>query len=237
MKKICLLLTIAILALSFTSCNIFHKHEWQKYLVKSPTCTENGILKELCIECGDIELSEINPLQHNYVNGVCTECNATPTDQTQLTFMPVPAGSDNFGRWTLNEIYNIVYSLGYKVSYEIFISSIEDISFKKASISSSDTFKMTSEFDHDGLIIETPISYNIKRVSPKNPNTSVGTLLRADVVNGSLKLTYTSGIELNAGKFRNPYGASITSFGINNENELVIYYSDNTLVFAGTLAS
>lgn len=237
MRKISLLLIIVIIALSTTSCDMFHKHKWESYLVKFPTCTENGILKNLCIECGDIELSEINPLQHNYVNGVCTECNATPTHQTQLTFIPVPEWSDNYGRWSLNEIYTVVYNLGYKVTYNEFISSIDDISFKKASITDSDVFKMTAICESEGIVLETPLIYSVQRVSPKNPNASVGTLLRADVVDGSLKLTYTSGIELDAGKFKNSYGPSITAIGINHENELVIYYSDNTLVFAGTLAS
>lgn len=234
MKKVILFLLIVALVFSFASCNVFHNHEWQNYLIIIPTCTTQGVLRQLCIDCGEVELIEISPLQHNFVDGVCSECNTTATAPTKLARVPVPSGSDNAGQWTLYEIYTIACGLKYSGTYSDFTSSVSGIAFKKASVSNSNTLKMTAICQAGNTVLETPLVYTVKRVTPVYPHTSIGVLLRADIVNSELFLTYTNGLEISAGKFNNKNDASITGFGINKDNELVIYYSDNTLAFAGT---
>ena len=52
-----------------------------------------------------------------------------------------------------------------------------------------------------------------------------------------LYVTYSTGEELFASTFYDNNEIGIIGFGVNIENELVIYYSDNTIAFAGTISS
>jgi hypothetical protein len=48
-----------------------------------------GIIKSLCIECGDTKYSEIQTLPHKYFEGICTECGASESAKKALTpYMP-----------------------------------------------------------------------------------------------------------------------------------------------------
>lgn len=79
MKRIILLLLVLILAL--TSCknnedetNIEHNHSYKEEVVKNPSCKEEGILKYTCLICQDTYEEPLATLNHEYVNGICTEC-------------------------------------------------------------------------------------------------------------------------------------------------------------------
>ena len=88
----------------------------------------------------------------------------------------------------------------------------------------------------DGEEFDTPLIYSITRVSPENKNKSIGTIIRADVVDGELYLTYNNGNEVFAGCLSGKNIVTIVGFGINYENELIIYYSNDTLAFGGKLS-
>lgn len=51
-----------------------HKHDYSymENITKQPTCTEEGT-KQCTCRCGD-SIEEVMATQHNYVNGVCSEC-------------------------------------------------------------------------------------------------------------------------------------------------------------------
>ena len=63
-KLVSLLLLVSLVLLSMTSCdfvsNLFHKHSWEIFLAKEPTCTEIGLLRNVCLGCGAVEYVEIN---------------------------------------------------------------------------------------------------------------------------------------------------------------------------------
>ena len=238
MKKcLALLVLIFTLALSLVSCDLFHKHTWQSYLVSSPSCTQKGILKELCTECGEMVLSEINTLDHNYVNGVCTECGQYKDESTELYPVAIPIGSNNDGLWSLEKIYELLRYAGQfqYSSYYDFTSSLPDTYFTRMSISSN-ALHITMTCSDDGEEFDTPLIYSITRVSPENKNKSIGTIIRADVVDGELYLTYNNGNEVFAGCLSGKNIVTIVGFGINYENELIIYYSNDTLAFGGKLS-
>lgn len=53
-----------------------HVHSWSEWTVSAePTCTENGSRTRSCA-CGMAENEAIDPIDHNYVDGVCTMCKA-----------------------------------------------------------------------------------------------------------------------------------------------------------------
>ena len=56
-------------------------HTWKAGAqIQAPTCTEAGLMCHTCIACGHEETAPVDPLGHNYVNGVCTRCGASFID-------------------------------------------------------------------------------------------------------------------------------------------------------------
>ena len=54
-------------------------HSWgEDYVSKEATCTNYGVMSSCCSNCGEVDNSgAIEPLGHNYVNGVCSRCGAS----------------------------------------------------------------------------------------------------------------------------------------------------------------
>ena len=56
-------------------------HTWNAGAqIQAPTCTEAGLMRHTCVACGHEETAPVDPLGHNYVNGVCTRCGASFID-------------------------------------------------------------------------------------------------------------------------------------------------------------
>lgn len=54
------------------------EHEWDAgKVVAEATCTHVGKIEYECEECGKTKTEEVPALEHNYVDGVCTECGGT----------------------------------------------------------------------------------------------------------------------------------------------------------------
>ena len=233
------LMLIILTIFSLTSCKLLHKHTWKDYLVKAPTCTEIGILKSLCIECGKAEYSEISKAEHNYVNGVCTVCNGLNNSKNGLTAVPMPTNANNQGKWSFPKIHEKVCStMNTNVSYSAFMNSLSGASLKNASINLFGSLSLTVTYPlKNGGIFEMPVVLSIDNVSPTNPSESIGYLLRADIKNSELYMTYTTGLEMYAGKISGNGENAISGFGVNSQKELVIYYSNNTIAYGGKFAS
>lgn len=54
----------------------YHEHTEIMTVVREATCTETGLAKYICKDCGNERLAEIPALGHHYVDGVCTRCGA-----------------------------------------------------------------------------------------------------------------------------------------------------------------
>lgn len=237
LKKILAVLLLISTALAITSCDAFHKHSWEKYLTKVPTCTEKGILKELCTDCGEVLLSEINTMEHSYINGLCVICGNVQSSKRELSPVAIPYGSDNSGMWSLEKVYDLARTFVKFNSYEQFIGSLTGASIKNARLGMFNSFNATAVVTlFDNSIGEFPVLLTYNTVSPKSSGASLGVLLRADIENGELLLTYTTGQQLSAGYMNSSYGVKIVGFGINADNEFIIYYSNETIAFAGKIA-
>ena len=239
-RTIISLFLILLTTFSFASCNILHKHVWQDHLVKSPSCTEVGILKSLCIECGKSEYSEISMTEHNYANGICTACGVSADSAKKaLTAVQMPTNADNQGMWSFSKIHEKTCStLNADVSYSSFMYSLSGASLKNASFNVIGMLRLTVTYPlNNGSVFETPVILTVDKVSPINSDSPIGVLLRADIENNELFLTYTTGNKVSAGKIIGNNETTISGFGINSKNELIIYYSNNTIAFGGLFAS
>lgn len=238
-KNFVSLLLILMTMLSLTACTIFHKHVWQDHLVKAPNCTEVGILKTLCIECGKTKYSEISMSEHNYINGICTNCGSIGSPKKQLTATAMPENADNQGMWSFYNVHNKACStMNSTMSYSAFMASLSGTSLKNATVDAFGLLHITVTYPlTNGNLFELPVVLNIDKVSPANPTSPIGVLMRADIENNELFLTYTTGTQVSAGKILASIGTTISGFGINAKKELIIYYSNNTIAYAGIFAS
>ena len=241
-KIISVVLIVVSVLLTATSCqlisNIFHKHTWQDFLAKEPTCTEVGLLKKVCLECGETEYSEINMSNHVFRDDVCIYCGGTKDALVRITKVVLPSGLNNDGMWSMDKVYQTACDVSFGGSYESFVNSLSKGSLKNASIDSVGMLHITALFYlRSGKISEAPLMLAYEAVSPLNPTSSVGTIWSAYVKGGNLILTYANGKEIQAGSFDSSENSYIIGFGINTAKELVVYYSDNTIGFGGKIAN
>lgn len=242
MKKIILSILCIATMFSATSClNKLkkHSHEWTTYLIKTPTCTQKGLLEKLCEECGEKVYEDIESVAHTFQNGVCTVCGTSASSNTTLTHIPLSLNENNEASLSLPQIYNVACSLNlYKGdSYTDFLYELSNGLLDQIYIDNLGLLHFTvSAKDLNENYLELPISYIIGKVSPKNPETSkFGHLHSLSMENNELVLTYNDGLRVVAGFLDHPTKLHITAFGMNENNEFVIYYSDNTIAFAGTI--
>ena len=241
-KIIGLLLVISLTLVSMTSCdfmsNLFHKHSWEIFLAKEPTCTEIGLLRNVCLKCGAVEYVEINMSNHEFENDVCVYCGGHKDELSQIQKVPLLYGSSTDGMWSMNKIYEVACDVALKGSYDYFINSLSKGSLKNARIDTDGILSLTAMYlSSSGSIKEVPLAVPYKAVSSINSGASQGTLWSIYVQNKTLILTYVNGKELVAGTFDSSNSAYIIGFGINSVKELVIYYSDNTIGFGGKISS
>ncbi|MBR7117678.1 MAG: hypothetical protein IKC87_08230 [Clostridia bacterium] len=223
--------------LSLSSCNIFHDHVWINYLEKTPTCSSIGVIKRICYECGEVEYDQIATLFHNYdVIGKCTECGAYASEK-ELKPIKYPIDLDYSGIKSLSDIHEFACTLGSQLSYSEFIKAISYDNFALYDIHISSVNRLTSTVKLKGLentTIEIPISVMIDEIKIVNPYNSIGDVLRFDIISGELLITYKTGEQISAG-FINQTARSVTGFGISVQNEILIFYSDDTVAFAGKI--
>lgn len=222
----------------FSSCNLFHQHSWENYLAKSPTCTDTGILKKLCLECGSAEFVEINPIEHEYINGVCTVCGSKGSDK-KLVNIETPFNSDNSGAWSFDKIYEFITDVGYTKSYSDYmrIMSNSTAGFDSASIDSFGNLNASFSYTFQSGNYKVPLTVKVTKVSPENPESSVGRIIRVDVIKSDIYISYSDGSQVYAGSFKQDKANRIIGFGINVENELIIYYFNNTISFCGNISN
>ena len=241
MKKIfsflfALLLTVALL----TSCDLFerHKHEFESYLVKAPTCRETGLVERLCKTCGEKEYEHLMKSGHRYSNGICTGCGLFGSPEDEITPIPMPSGANNQAAWTMSKIHENVLKFGFDVPYQDFINTLGEGTISNPYFDSLGIlhFSVHTFLDTDD-VVDVPVALVVGRVSPES-GSSLPTVRQAEISNGSLLIQYTNGVQVSVGSFQaqsaTPY---ITGFGINTQNELIAYYSNNTLAFLGTVST
>ena len=62
-----------------------HVHNFTNYVVQEPDCVNEGSMEQVCADCGEKIYSDIQPLGHKYVNGICERCG-----QSDGTAQPEP---------------------------------------------------------------------------------------------------------------------------------------------------
>lgn len=241
MKKIFSFLLATLLLISFlSSCSLFeqHTHDFESYLVKAPTCKEKGLVERLCKTCGEKEYEDLMESGHLYSNGVCTGCGLFGSPEDKIVPTPMPSGSNNQAAWTMSKIHENVLKFGFDVSYQDFINTLGEGTISAPYFDGLGILHFSVHTTlNTNEIVDVPISLVVGRVSPVSES-PLPTIRMIEVSNGNLLVQYTDGVQVSGGSFRIhqqvPY---ITGFGINTNNELIAYYSNNTLAFFGTIST
>ena len=233
-KKMLLLFVLTVmLILSLTSCDLFHDHVWQYRMVKEVTCTSKGIIELICTDCGEKDYVELEMIEHDYRDGVCFNCGAIEAPK-QIQLSPLPAEADVNGKWSMEAIYDLACTFQYNGTYTDFLYSLSGTLLKQANLDKVGMFHVTVSISMpQGGTLETPLILPIEKISVDNPYSSVGRILNANVIGDELFFTYNDGTQCSGGKFTGD--ASITGFGISESREVVIFYQNNMIGFAGTL--
>ncbi len=239
MKRIARLGMVILLCGAFLAapaCSIFnnHTHSWNNYIVKIPTCTENGLLEKLCEECGEKEYEDLMSSGHNYQNGACTICGQFGYSDNQIEPIPMPEGSNNSAAWSLEKIYQTAQTFGVADSYDVFINKLAYGTLDSVYLDNLGLLHVSANYTNtSNKEVSLPLITAIGKVSPTNAKESkFGYISKVSFYNGQLTLTYADGVQATLGKLTNDL-VTITKFGINPDNELVVYYSNNTIAFAG----
>ena len=244
------ILAIITMTLPLSSCKKpfedNHEHSWKYYIAKQPTCTQNGIMEKLCEECGEKDYEDISPSGHNFINGVCSVCGEEGIDENALVRIPLPDGSNNAAKWSPRDMYEKA-----KTITRDFDNYTDEVGFAKFLNELSNGYIQDVYFDSLQFIhfniswtnnkneaMEAPCMLTVGKVSPINATQKkFATIYRVEVQDEQLCITYSDGVQTVAGSFTAPIGNQplVTAFGINPDNELVVYYEDNTIAFAGVV--
>ena len=238
MKRLFIALLCLITLLSTVACSEKHTHTWKNYLIKTPTCTQQGLLERLCENCGEKAYESIETSAHDYQDGACSVCGIIGSSNTSLTHFPLPNDSNNEARWSMYKIYETATSTKiFKGTYDEFLIEFSSGKMEEIYINNLGLIHfIASGIDNNNKRVEAPLSFVIGKVSPKNPEEiKYGTIQSAEFNNNELFLIYNDGVRISTGTFNPTSKIYITGFGINENYEFVVYYSDNTIAFAGTI--
>ncbi len=249
-RKLATLLAFVSTILPLSSCDKLsgkeHKHVWSNYIAKQPTCTQNGIMEKLC-ECGEKVYEDIISAGHNFINGVCSVCGQEGETEDPLKPVPLPTDSDNSAKWSMQDVFDIACQLGvyeYQEDYPLFLDQLSFGNMESFYIDALSLLHLEVSWERKQTLgggnFEVPLALAIKRVSPSNPKEStLSNIYRLQVLNSELILTYSDGVQLNAGKFLsdNPEDVLIDGFGLNKNDEFIVYYTNDTISFAGKITT
>ncbi|MBQ6020818.1 MAG: VWA domain-containing protein, partial [Clostridia bacterium] len=164
--------------LIFTLTAAEHEHSYDRYIVKSPTCTENGSAEYICTVCGDSYAEQLDALggEHHWIAIV----GATDAKFT---------GYEDFRCDTCGEY------MGTRLQYKTesgFVNSYSGVATVKYEMSTTDinsgkTAQPTAPVE---IVITPPTSIlSARRINVYRKDDSGNTLLTSDCQNGILKFT------------------------------------------------
>ena len=217
-----------------------HKHKWQYYLEESPTCAKVGSLMMICLKCGEMAHQEISKEPHRFYRYICMDCGASAHSEVSLNYIELPLGMSHDNAWTTSEIYQTACTLGCELEYDQFLKNLSrsDIAIRQPSFNIFGNFTVTTSIvNKNETVIDVPISLPLDKINLTNTEDSIGTILRVDITDGNIVATYSDGMRLNIGTFNASHYTNVEGFGINEENELIIYYANDTIAFVGSLAN
>lgn len=243
LKKTTLIAFILLSIFSLSSCEkvkgIFNKHEhvWENYIVKAPSCTQRGLLEKICVDCGQKEYEDIAISGHNYSDGKCTVCGIYgANDYENLIKITLPDTSNNNAAWDMSKIYETAKNFYKELTHDEFYEYFSLGYLTEAYVDSLGMFHITASNNE----VELPLSFLVGKVSPINTTgINHGTIHRFETDGSNAVITYTNGLKISAGRIipsQSKAETVITAFGLNVDNELVLYYSDSTIAFAGKIS-
>ncbi len=99
---ISIVLALSLGLFAFSACDKSgHVHELKNFIVKNPTCMEEGQLEKLC-ECGYKEYEKIEASGHRFNGGICTVCGESQKKTELSSFTTFEDMYQKVESWMVN---------------------------------------------------------------------------------------------------------------------------------------
>lgn len=248
MKKIFAVLASGLLGVSmlFSGCYTQeeeHVHKFLNYIAKEPTCTEAGILEQVCEECGEKAYSDLEAMGHRWVDGVCSRCGKTengaseggeeetpPDDSPEDPPVVSPEPRFTF----IQDIYEQACSMGYFLSKEEFLLNVNNTVFTQVYINGKGRLKLSADGGISADVGEVRVDI------PMDVEAELGIVLQIEISDGCLTVSDTMGKAMEFGVIdglaETDSSDCVAGFAINLQNELLILYQSEKIKKVGTLA-
>ncbi len=96
MKRIVAIMLLTVIIVSMLSSCQKHKHQFGEWkTTKETSCSKTGLKERIC-DCGERETKAIPTIDHNFVDGICEECNQitnVPTSDEYFVFTELDDGT------------------------------------------------------------------------------------------------------------------------------------------------
>lgn len=226
MKKILILVCLIMLSLNiFTACGGCN-HDYEYSVVVDATCEKEGILEKICKNCGNKGYEEIRIKEHDFVDGVCSECGI----EKGVTKLPE---GQTLG-YTLDKIDEMANSYGHS---EEFLPSqfIKNIEFEDIYINFLGFLTTMAKKDGINFSLSFPITKENFEIEGKDRFISQIKISSQ----GEITITEVDGTTESKGYFAeiNSYRSEnkIVSIAINQSNQLLLVYEDRQVVGVGKI--
>ncbi|MBE7061128.1 MAG: hypothetical protein E7382_01165 [Clostridiales bacterium] len=202
-----------------------HVHEYGDWVIdEKSNCEERGVKHRQCVDCKWVEIAFIER-EHSFEDGECTMCG-------EFEFFEIGAG-DSVG-YNLEDIFQILEEFG--VSPETYLrAEVTSVYQKRGMLSAEFVFEGKEYSFSFGDIRE---SFVVSGGCTRNI-LSANTRMIADRV--FFEVILEDGTKVDAGTFISSIyddetRKMIDKVAMNKQNELLIFYQDNTVLKCGTFA-
>lgn len=225
--------TLGILSCALSAALLFsgcapqqHVHSFQSYIILEPTCEDEGLIEQVCSECGEKTYIELVATGHRWVNGVCSVCGeretvTDPPDSVDLTLFT-----------TIDEIYEQSTLLGYLYSREVFLDNLNNTTFSDLYINGLGRLKAMA----DGISADVG---DVRADIPMPQEAVLQTILSASILDGKLFISDTTGktqfFGWVDGLEQTGNVTVIQALAVNLQNELLLLQESGDIIKVGTL--
>ncbi len=201
------------------------QHQYVSEVIRENTCEIYGVVINTCTICGDVNISTEQKLTHNFVDGVCSLCGKLDTTSSIVVNTQI----------TLNDIKDTLYAYDGKITNEAkALAVLSNTTINNVYVKNN---ALLFDFNYDDFTITAS-----QKINKSLTQTVAGVsdmILTVEVVKNSsnyqLNVIYADGTSENAGALTDNGGKFISYLQVNDSNELIVNYSDNTAQKFGKL--
>ncbi len=201
-------------------------HEYVSVVLIENSCEQGGVIVNTCSKCGNVMIATQTKPEHSYSNGICVVCGKDD-----------PSSSiEHDSNITISDIRQEIYKYNDKVVSDT--DALKVLSQTQIYSVYVRQNKFVFSFDYQGLSLATGITINRSSILLGSGTTE--RIITLNFIDNTtyyeLQAIYAGGTVSSLG-YLTAHGSNkyIKSFAINENNEFIIVYSDNSMTKAGTL--